>query len=291
MLPQILNITLPIFIIALVGLVYGRRVKPDLGGANKLAVDIALPVLIFTSLSNKAFRPLEAAQFSVAAVVLIGLSGLLAWPFCRWLKADWRAILPCVMFVNVGPVGLPLMALSYGTAGLAAAVVLLVLSNLLHFTLGASLMSGRVDWRMVWANPLVWASLAGLGFGQLHWELPAWLLTPLTMIGQVLVPLMLLSLGVRLSSSQLSEAAVGFKTALLSALIRLFLAWLITTLWPLPELYRGALILFACLPAAVFNFLLADRFEREPGKVASIVMAGHVASLLVLPLGLWLALR
>jgi hypothetical protein len=48
---KIASITLPIFTLVLVGFLYSRRVKPDLGGANKLVVDIALPVLIFISLS------------------------------------------------------------------------------------------------------------------------------------------------------------------------------------------------------------------------------------------------
>jgi predicted permease len=58
---------------------------------------------------------------------------------------------------------------------------------------------------------------------------------------------------------------------------------------PLQGLERGALILFACLPAAMFNFLLADRFRQSPKQVASMVIVGHVASVAVLPLGIWLA--
>lgn len=52
---------------------------------------------------------------------------------------------------------------------------------------------------------------------------------------------------------------------------------------------RGALILFACLPPAVFNFMLADKFQVEPNKVASTVIVGHLLSLAFLPLGIWLA--
>jgi predicted permease len=58
---------------------------------------------------------------------------------------------------------------------------------------------------------------------------------------------------------------------------------------PLQDVERGALILFACLPPAVFNFLLADRFHVEPGKVASVVIVGHLTGLAFLPLGIWLA--
>jgi hypothetical protein len=40
---------------------------------------------------------------------------------------------------------------------------------------------------------------------------------------------------------------------------------------------------------AMFNFMLADKFNLAPNRVASIVISGHVASLALLPLGLWLA--
>ena len=291
MLIKIAEITLPIFIIVLIGFFYSRSVKPDLAGANKLMVDIALPILIFTSLSTKDFNPQAAALFTGAATLLIGLSGLIAFPLSKLSGAPWRAVLPCVMFTNVGPVGIPLIVLAYGPEGLAPAVVLLVLSNILHFTLGSGLMSGRVDWRMVYANPLVWATVLGISFSQLQWVMPTWLGTPLAMIGNVLVPMMLLSLGARLSTSKISDTKVGLVASVLTALARLLAAYLILLVIPLQGLERGAFILFACLPSAVFNFMLADRFQLEPNKVASMVIVGHVASLVFLPLGIWLAFR
>jgi predicted permease len=287
---QIADITLPIFVIVLIGFLYSRKVKPDLGGANKLIVDVALPILIFTSLSTKSFDAVAAMSFTGAALLFILLSGLLAWPLARLSGASWRAFLPCTMFTNVGPVGIPLIVLAFGADGLAPAVVLLVISNLLHFTLGSAVMSGRVDWRMVYANPLVWATLLGVTFSQLQWTLPTWFATPLGMIGNVLVPMMLLSLGARLSTSQISDAKVGLHATVLNMAVRLTTVFLILQLIPLQGVERGSLILFACLPPAVFNFMLADKFQVEPHKVASMVVVGHLASLLFLPLGIWLAL-
>ena len=286
---QIADITLPIFVIVLIGFLYSRKVKPDLAGANKLIVDVALPILIFTSLSTKSFDAVAAMSFTGAALLFILLSGLLAWPLARLSGASWRAFLPCTMFTNVGPVGIPLIVLAFGADGLAPAVVLLVISNLLHFTLGSAVMSGRVDWRMVYANPLVWATLLGVTFSQLQWTLTTWFATPLGMIGNVLVPMMLLSLGARLSTSQISDAKVGLQATVLNMAVRLVTVFLILQLIPLQGVERGTLILFACLPPAVFNFMLADKFQVEPHKVASMVVVGHLASLLFLPLGIWLA--
>jgi malate permease and related proteins len=289
MFSKIVSITLPIFTLVLVGFLYGRRVKPDLGGANKLIVDIALPVLIFISLSSKLFDPLAALLFTAASIALIVLSGLIAWPLAKFSGATVQAFLPCAMFTNVGPIGIPLIALAYGPEGMATAVVLLVISNVLHFTLGAGVMSGKVDWRMVYANPLVWATVLGVASSQFQLTLPQWVETSCTMIGSVLVPTMLISLGVRLASSQVADAWVGARSGVLILIIRIAAALLAIWLIPLQGLERGALILFACLPPAVFNYMLADKFQVEPNKVASIVIVGHLMSLAFLPLGIWLA--
>ncbi len=289
MFSKIASITLPIFTLVLVGFFYSRRVKPDLAGANKLVVDIALPVLIFISLSAKNFDPIAAITLTLASIALIVLSGLLAWPFTKISGASRQAFLPCAMFTNVGPIGIPLIALAYGPEGVATAVVLLVISNILHFTLGAAVMSGKAYWRMVYANPLVWATVLGIASSQLKIDLPEWAQTSGTMIGSVLVPMMLLSLGARLASSQVADAWAGVKASVLILLVRLIAAFLILGVLPLQGLERGALILFACLPAAVFNFMLADKFQVQPNIVASTVIVGHVFSLAFLPLGLWLA--
>ena len=288
---KIASITLPIFTLVLVGFLYSRRVKPDLGGANKLVVDLALPVLIFISLSAKTFNPISALSFSGASIALIVVSGLIAWPLTKLSGATQQAFLPCVMFTNVGPIGIPLIALAYGPEGMATAVVLLVISNVLHFTLGASVMSGKVDWRMVYANPLVWATVLGVASSQFQWVLPDWVQTSCTMIGSVLVPMMLMSLGSRLASSQIADAWVGIQSGILILIVRLAAVFLVLWLIPLQGLERGALILFACLPPAVFNFMLADKFQVEPNKVASTVIVGHLLSLVFLPLGIWLALN
>jgi len=59
----------------------------------------------------------------------------------------------------------------------------------------------------------------------------------------------------------------------------------------LDDAQLGLLILFGCLPPAVLNFMVAEQFRQEPGKVASIVLIGNLLSILFVPLGLALALK
>ncbi len=291
MLERILGITLPIFAIALIGYLYSRATKPNLSGANRISVDLALPALIFTSLSAKEFEFGQNGLFLVASTALVLLSGLLAWPLARVAGSDSRAFLPCVMFGNVGPLGIPLTVLAFGQAALAPAVLLLVLSNILHFTVGVWIMSGRADLRSVVASPLVWSTLLGLGFSAFRLQLPAWVDVTLTMVGNILIPMMLLSLGARLAESQTTQWRAGVVGAIATPLVRTAAALVVLLLLPLSDVQRGAFLLFAALPPAVFNYLLADRFGRDPEKVASIVMAGHLASIVFLPLALLIALK
>jgi predicted permease len=51
------------------------------------------------------------------------------------------------------------------------------------------------------------------------------------------------------------------------------------------------LILFVSLPPAVLNFMVAEHYRQEPGKVASIVMIGNLAAVAFIPIGLALALQ
>jgi hypothetical protein len=40
----------------------------------------------------------------------------------------------------------------------------------------------------------------------------------------------------------------------------------------------------------VLNFMVAERYGRDPGKVAAIVLVGNLLSIVFVPLGLALAL-
>lgn len=56
-------------------------------------------------------------------------------------------------------------------------------------------MSGRVDAKLIYVSPLVWVTILGVLFSYFQLSLPEWMNIPLSMVGNILVPLMLLSLG------------------------------------------------------------------------------------------------
>lgn len=63
-------------------------------------------------------------------------------------------------------------------------------------------------------------------------------------------------------------------------------AWPLVIWLGLEGTARAQLLLFAALPPAVLQFMLADRYQQEPEKVAAMVMLGNVMALIFVPLGL-----
>jgi predicted permease len=291
MLLRIVTILLPIFLVVVVGYAYARRCQPDMRAANAMNMDVFVPALVFHALAGK---PLDLGHYGPLAVggllVVLG-SGLLAWPLARLLGYAPKTFVPPMMFNNSGNIGLPLAVLGWGETALPAAIVLFMVENTLHFSLGARWLNPRAHLLQMWRIPVVAAALLGLAcnLGGLHPWPP--LLIGIRMLGDISVPLMLFSLGVRLASTALGEWKIGVIGALFCPLSGLFLAATSAPLLGLAGTNREMLIVFGALPPAVLNFLFSERYHQEPEKVASIVLIGNLAALVFLPLALYLTLQ
>ena len=60
-------------------------------------------------------------------------------------------------------------------------------------------------------------------------------------------------------------------------------AWLIAGWLGLPPLAQNILVVQMCMPVAVFNYLFAQRAQREPAYVASLVFCSTLMALFYLP--------
>jgi len=284
---RILSIVLPVFLIALVGYVYGRRKRPDMRVINQVNMDVFVPALIFYALASRSFAFEEYSRVALAAVVVMLGSGALAFPLCRMLGWQWRTFVPPVMFSNCGNLGLPLFVLAFGEQALAIAVIFLVAENTLHFTLGRYFLDHHVRPWHVLRSPVVLATLFGLGFSVLELPLPQAVLLPIEMIGNISIPLLLFALGVRLVDIDWVQWRVGLVAAVICPATGIAASLLIAPLLNLTDLQAAQLILFGALPPAVLNYLFAEEFRQEPEKVASIVMIGNLGAVVTIPLILY----
>lgn len=290
MLLRIVSILFPLFVIAGLGYLVGRRMRPDLSQANKLNMDVFVPALVFAALANREFRIGEFLPLLLAAVVAVVGAGLAGWGLARMTRIAPKTLVPPMMFNNCGNLGLPLAVLAFGEAALAPAVVIFMVSNLLHFSFGAWLLDHRIRVWTVWRVPSVLATVAGLTVGLAGIEVWPPLMVALKMLGEISIPLMLFALGVRLSDSRIRSIGIGGFVAVARPLTGMALAYALLQVIDLPPLQQALLIVFGALPPAVLNYIFAERYEQEPEKVASMVLIGNLAAVLFLPLALGLVL-
>jgi predicted permease len=135
------------------------------------------------------------------------------------------------------------------------------------------------------------ATFVGFVFAIVHPPLPDWLALAIKMVGDAMIPLMLISLGVRMATVSWGGWHLGVVGALVCPLTGIAMAIVLGPLLALDATQRGLLILFGALPPAVINFMVAEQYDQEPAKVASIVLLGNLASLVFVPLALAIALR
>ena len=290
MFERILLIILPVAVMVLIGWLYGRRVRPDMRATNRINIEVCVPLLVFSAMVSRDFDLVSAWKLVPAAAGVVGVSGLLAWPLCRLARISPRTLLPPTMFNNCGNMGLPLALLAFGREGFNGFVVLFVVSNLLHFTLGAYIFSHHTRLRGLVRNPIVIATALGLACGLAKIHLPAPLMLGIKMMGDVTIPLMLFALGVRMVDVSFSGWRIGLLGALLCPVTGLLAAAAISPLLALTPAQTSLVFLFGAMPPAVLNFLMAEHYRQEPDKMASIVLIGNLASVVFVPLGLWLAL-
>ena len=155
MINQVFSIVAPLFIIAAVGYFYGSRVRPEMRITNQLIMDIFMPALIFHVMIQDDFSPLQYTNLMFAGMLLMLLSGVVAFFVSKVLGFSWRAFIPSAMFSNWANLGLPLYVFALGDQALGAGVMLVVVGNLLCFTIGTYIYSGRLSGFDVLKTPII----------------------------------------------------------------------------------------------------------------------------------------
>lgn len=290
MIQQVLSIVAPLFIIAAIGYFYGSRVRPEMRITNQLIMDVFMPALIFHVMIQDDFYPLQYINLVGAGILLMLLSGIAAFALSKVVGFSWRAFTPPAMFSNWANLGLPLYVFALGDEALGAGVMLVVAGNLLCFTIGTYIYSGKLTGFEVLRTPIIIAVLLGGVINSLDMSLPIVIDRSIGMLGQVAIPMMLFSLGVRLTRVTWHDSTPGLVMAAFCPIVGISLAVMICQVVPMSALHQNVLILFGALPPAVINFMLAEQYNREPEAVASIVLIGNIASVVTLPLALLLVL-
>jgi malate permease and related proteins len=259
----------------------GRSIEAN--GLTQIVTEIGTPCLVFSTFAKMSV-PAGAFAVTAAASLTILISFLIiASVVLKLCGLSLRTYLPSMCFPNTGNLGVPLALYAFGSEGLAYAIVFLCFTSVMNFTIGQAIAAGTMSWRAIVKMPIIYAVVLGILVSEASIPVPQFLGNTVGLLGSLTVPLMLLMLGVSLGSLRVSAFPRAFMLSLLRVGMGAGLGFAVTALFGLTGPARAAVIMQSSMPAAVFNYLFALRYQNQPEEVAGIVVVSTLVTIATAP--------
>lgn len=281
----VLEVVAPVFLLAAIGYLWVKLgFEYRIEFVTRLAMTLAVPCLIFGALMETEIATGTLATVFAATIVTYGVITLGCFLLVRTAKIDTRTYLAPLIFGNTGNLGLPLALFAFGQEGLSYAVVIFAMMGIYSFTFGVWLVSGGGDLRKVVQEPLVGATLLGALFLWQGWQTPRFLTHSIELIGQMAIPLMLITLGVAVARLKLKAVGRAVWLSAAKVVLCVIVALGAGTYFALPPVALAVLVLQAATPVAVTSYLLAAKYEADADPVAGLVVVSTLMSIGFIPL-------
>lgn len=282
---ELVAIVAPIYVAIGLGYAWGlagRRWDTEL--ITELIMTVGAPCLVFSSLAGMDVERAAMAEMVLATLAAFGIFAVLGALVLKVVGLPIQSFLAPLVFPNAGNMGLPVCLFAFGQEGLALGVCFYAVAAFSQYSAGIWIWSGRISGSEVLRTPLTWSVVLATAVVAVDIPVPSWIIRTTELLGAFTIPLMQLSLGVSLASFELGAIPRSVGLALLRLVLGLAVGAGLAELFGLTGTARGVLILDCSMPVAVLNYLLAEKYQRSPGEVASLVVVSTLLSLVTLPL-------
>ena len=286
-----LNVVTPVFILVVIGYFVGPRLKIEARSFSRTAYFVFVPAFVFNIISEAKIDSelaLQMLSFILVAQIAVALLGFLVGKALRQSREITAAFVLIATFGNVGNFGLPLIVFRLGESARTYATVYFVATVFISFVICVGVASwarsgGVTAVFSVFKTPALIALIPALVFNITDVEVPIFLSRLSGLLGQAMIPVMLITLGVQMG--EIPKIKINFNVFAAST-VRLIggpvLALLIVPYFGLEGLERSTGILQAAMPAAVLASIIALEYKLLPEFVTTTVLFSTLYSVLTL---------
>lgn len=261
---------------------------------SNLLVFLVIPAMLIdsylTEFDWEVFSNLLQAFALGAILLLLGL----AITMILSIKAkgrDWQVVRFACIFSNAGYMGFPLIKALYGSAGVFYASAFLSVFNILLWTVGYSMMSGKIKakeiLRSVCTTPAMTAVAVGLVIYLLQIPVPDIIKQPIEMVGNMNTAISMIITGMII-------AGTDFKVLMRNRLLFFVIA---VRMFVIPVVCIGLFVLLGihgtvaaivllleAAPTAAITSVFAVQFGHDENLAAGAVVVTTFVSMITLPL-------
>jgi hypothetical protein len=260
---------------------------------NAIAYYVALPALIFVSTYDRSIGELLSVALLVGLLVVLFATALLAWAVHRNRSSSARRSVAVVQSYhsNLGYLGLPLVAATFGPDVTAIASVILGVVSLVQVPLtilvlttvnGADTSIARELGGLV-KNPVLASLIAGLAVGSSGLVVPTSVASGLDVVGALALPLALLCVGASLQvDSRVPDLGPTASVVALKVGCMPALAWGVFSLLEVDLATFTASVVMLGTPTAVSTYVFASELGGDEAFASLNVFATTLVSVATL---------
>ncbi|MCE2494764.1 MAG: AEC family transporter [Alphaproteobacteria bacterium] len=297
----IVEVILPIFAIMLAGYAAARTRLLVEGASEAISQFVyyaAAPALAFISLYRTSLEDFFNWTFLGALggglVITLCLSLLVAVRFFPGGLTAYGLHGMCTMFPSTGYVGVPLLFIAFGDAGLVPAIIGVVVTG--AFFLPISIIFAEIDrgkgqsrnllrpFAGALASPLVTSAVAGLVASASGLQLPTAAVTFFDILSGAFAPCALFAAGLFMGSRKVraDPKEVTWLVVVKLAIQPLITWWLAYRVFGLDGIWAASAVILAALPTGVPVFVVAQRYGTYVERSAAAVVVSTAVSVFTL---------
>src|SRR3989338_3286349 len=271
---------------------------------NEYALNIGLPVLIFSSLSKARVSFSEQSALIISnsfCIIATFIAAFLIGKIARLEKRMFRTFFLCLIFGNVAYLGIPVLVQISGESILSTASVIIAVYFFWIFTVGTGFLDFQRQHRKkdvfrniaknLLKNPLLISVFLGVFLASFAVTLPSVLARSLDMIAASVTPTVLIVIGLFIGKSKIGRLTEWIPVFIFSLMTLVLLPagfYFGVQLFGFSPSQFSASIIQAGMPLAITPFALADKFGLHKAFIARSIVLSTILS--VASLAFWISI-
>jgi predicted permease len=268
---------------------------------SRLVVNVTMPCLMLSSVMDGTVNATgsQALVFSLLTVAALALAFLIAWPVPVLIgvpREERNLIRFLMIFGNIGFMGYPVVGAIFGNSGLFYVTLINIPFNIITFTLGILLISGKNSKLSVGMllSPSLIASLASVLLFAVHVTVPAFIADTASIVGHMTTPAAMLIIGSSLAEIPVREVFSEvrlYPVALVKLIVIPVALWFILHFFIADAQMLGILIVETGMPTATIATMLSLQYGGNDRLASKGIFITTLLSVVTIPLLVLLLLR
>lgn len=295
-----LSVVATLFVLMAMGFALGKLKIMDEVASKKfsrLILTVAQPCLIVSSLTKMEYSAenlsLGFKSLGVGFVLHILMFAIAFLLTLKFRDVDEQKLSEFSMvFGNIGFLGLPILDSLFGDVGVFMGAFFVASFNVLIWTLGIAILAkGRNDIKVtvkkIFLNYGTVPCAVGLVIFLLDFELPTFVSSTISYLGNLCTPISTLIIGGLLARSSLKKiffSAKTYFTSLSKLVIMPLIICVIMKLLGFNELWTIVVVTVSAMPSATTVSMLAETYDIKPEYSAHAVGMSSILSIITMPL-------